>query len=214
MSQNLVHATERAKKIAKSSPYAFHRVGVDFIESVAVQIFSPSAIARRMADANMLSFIFAKVIVRAPFVRVYRRAGKSAFQHRRLKVDSSAVGNHFQPDVAGLASDQPEHWRAIRVPGAVAARLVSSSAWRVFRIRVFRPFSPAFWYISSASVTESNSGAVGGKRQEELLAFVAQIQQVWSGESEFLCKMFGGNALGEAPQHLNPDDGRPVRPLQ
>ena len=58
-----------------------------------------------------------------------------------------------------------------------------------------RPFSPAFWYISSASTTRSRR-AEGGKAFEgHALNAVSELEQVPSAQAQFLRQMERGDAL-------------------
>src|ERR671932_337014 len=67
-----------------------------------------------------------------------------------------------------------------------------------------RPFSPAFWYSSSASVTASGSGAEGGKGlRDQRLDLVASLQEVAAVNAQFGCQMLGRHTLGDTPQDLD-----------
>src|ERR687885_1846001 len=70
-----------------------------------------------------------------------------------------------------------------------------------------RPFSPAFWYKSSASVTSSGRGSEGGKVLcHQALDLVPPGQQVPPINAQLLGQVLGRHALGNPPQDL--DDGR------
>src|ERR687886_492405 len=70
-----------------------------------------------------------------------------------------------------------------------------------------RPFSPAFWYSSSASVTSSGSGSEGGKALgEQGLDLVPALQQMGAVNPQLCRQVFGGHTLGNAAQDL--DNGR------
>src|SRR5919199_79269 len=70
-----------------------------------------------------------------------------------------------------------------------------------------RPFSPAFWYSSSASVTSSGSGPEGGKvLRQHRLDVVAPRQQMAAINPHLRSHVLGRHALRDATQDL--DDGR------
>src|SRR5919202_4523615 len=70
-----------------------------------------------------------------------------------------------------------------------------------------RPFSPAFWYSSSASVTSSGRGPQGGKvLLDQRLDLVAALQQVPTINPQLCRQVVGGDPLGNAAQDLH--DGR------
>src|ERR671932_1247026 len=67
-----------------------------------------------------------------------------------------------------------------------------------------RPFSPAFWYSSSASVTSSGSGAEGGKVLcDQRLDAVAARQEVAAIDPEFCSQVLRRHPLGDAAQDLH-----------
>jgi hypothetical protein len=51
----LVHATERAQKVAHARPDAFDGGGMDFADTIAVIIMRPLAVSRSMADGLLAS---------------------------------------------------------------------------------------------------------------------------------------------------------------
>src|ERR671932_868223 len=70
-----------------------------------------------------------------------------------------------------------------------------------------RPFSPAFWYSSSAAVTSSGSGPEGGKvLRQHRLDVVATLQQMSAINPHLRSQVLGRHALRDATQDL--DDGR------
>src|SRR5919199_146511 len=69
------------------------------------------------------------------------------------------------------------------------------------------PFSPAFWYSSSASVTSSGRGPEGGKALfHQGLDVVAALHQMPAINAQFRSQVLGRGALGNAAQDL--DDSR------
>src|SRR5919202_1322856 len=83
----------------------------------------------------------------------------------------------------------------------------STKGCNVARSLWWRPFSPAFWYSSSASVTSSGSGPQGGNLLlDQRLDLVAARQHVSTINMQLCGQVFGGHPLGNATQDL--DDGR------
>src|SRR5919199_769618 len=67
-----------------------------------------------------------------------------------------------------------------------------------------RPFSPAFWYNSSASVTSSGSGPEGGKvLLDQPLDAVSALQQMSAINSQLRGQVLGRHALRDAMQDLD-----------
>src|ERR687886_1588695 len=67
-----------------------------------------------------------------------------------------------------------------------------------------RPFSPAFWYSSSASVTASGRGAEGGKvLRDQRLDAVAARQEVAAINPEFRSQVLRRHPLADAAQDLH-----------
>src|SRR5919202_1410322 len=67
-----------------------------------------------------------------------------------------------------------------------------------------RPFSPAFWYSSSASVTASGSGTEGGKvLRDQRLDAVAARQEVAAINPEFRSQVLRRHPLADAAQDLH-----------
>src|SRR5919202_4218419 len=67
-----------------------------------------------------------------------------------------------------------------------------------------RPFSPAFWYSSSASVTSSGRGAEGGKVLcDQRLDAVAARQEVAAINPEFRSQVLRRHPLADAAQDLH-----------
>src|ERR687886_2737858 len=82
-------------------------------------------------------------------------------------------------------------------PRALFARRRGGSAGS----RCLRPFSPAFWYSSSASVTSSGNGPEGGKLlRDQPLHTVAACQQLPAINAQLRGQVVGGHALGNAAQ--------------
>src|ERR671932_1125112 len=60
-----------------------------------------------------------------------------------------------------------------------------------------RPFSPAFWYSSSASVTSSSRGPEGGNvLRDQRVQLMAAFQQMPAINPQLGGQVFGGHALG------------------
>ena len=67
---DLVHAAERTKKIADSRPQSFDGVNVNLSDSVAIVIARPFALARCMANRDMVALRPGQTKVGTPFVGV------------------------------------------------------------------------------------------------------------------------------------------------
>ena len=75
------------------------------------------------------------------------------------------------------------------------------------------PFSPAFWYISSASTTASPSGLRSSPDPGVALEPVPQLQQLHPVAAQLAGQPGGGGALGEAAEDQRLG-GAALRPLQ
>ena len=132
-----MHAAQGAQKIAHGSPTAFARVGVDFVNAIAVIITRPFVLGvthRRMGARQ--------VVVTAPFVGVTRRRCLRRCRDVLLQRQFVRMRDHCQADLPAGSSERPDDRRAIIVIRAVAFALICVPARRIGRVAMRITFFP------------------------------------------------------------------------
>ena len=131
-------SAERAEEIAQAGPNAFHRVAVNFADTIPIIIASPLALTGHVAHGSMFPARLVQMVVGPPFIRVDNRIRPRLRDHKRLQGRTVTVRANLQAKDAAFASDKADNWNAIIVPHAMPAHPVRPAAGPIRRIRVFQ----------------------------------------------------------------------------
>lgn len=194
-------AAERPKEVAQARPEPFHRVAMDLTDAVTVVVARPLAVASlAVMDGAMGTARARQLIVRGPFVGVddavcVRLAHNEPWSVTRVlslvtRSATAPVSRPITPTTGGRSLANvpwPLNRFARRRGGSAGSR------WGI-------PFSPAFWYISSASVTGSLTPRGGKALEGESLNAVADIKEVMPIDAQLLRERQRRDALRERPK--------------
>ena len=133
-------ATEETQEVTAAGPDAFHRVVVDFANTITIIIARPLTAPWRMANRLVTTASGGQVLIGRPFISVDDRLRASMGDHERFQRGAIRPFTEAQTDHTTAPPDDPDNWRTIAGPGSVAARLVGPLARWVSWISVFAAF--------------------------------------------------------------------------
>jgi hypothetical protein len=132
------NSAERAEEITQAGPNAFHRVAVNFADTISIIITSPLALTGHVAYGRMFPSRLVQMVVGPPFIRVDNRIWPRLCDEKRLQGRTVTVRANLQAKDAACASDKTDNRKAIIVPHAMPAHSVRPAAGPIRRIGVFQ----------------------------------------------------------------------------
>jgi hypothetical protein len=136
----LTDATEQAKEIAAAGPNAFHRIVMDFANTITVIVTRPLTASGRMADGLVDTSSGGKVPIGRPLISVDDRIRAGMRYHEWFKRGAIAVATDAKTNVPTMAPDNSDNRWTITGPCPMAARLISPATRWVKRVGVFAAF--------------------------------------------------------------------------
>ena len=133
----LVNTAKRTKEITSGRPHAFHRVGVDFADTVAIIIACPFVLT--MTNRGMWPD---DVVVTVPFIGTDVRAGLRELVNMVMQGCLIGMVNDAQSNLAGFSSDGAHNGWAIVLVRSMSALFVGTRPRRVAGIKMRVTFFP------------------------------------------------------------------------
>jgi hypothetical protein len=124
----------------QSRPDPFQRIVVDFADAIPILIACPFPATRPMADRPMGAPSCGQVVICPPLVGVDGRVRPSMRLDKGLQGGPITVAADPSADLAALTPDHASARHAIRLPGAVPARLIRAPARWIGRVAVRAAF--------------------------------------------------------------------------